>query len=211
MRREATPASVPAVRRGDALDVAGLPSYGFAHRSLMWWGNAGMMTIEGVAFAFMIVIYFYLRGLAPTWPDGGRAPDLLWGTVNLAVIVASILPNWLAQRAALDRDLLAVRLWLYVCSAFGIALCGVRWLEFKRLNVRWDEGAYGSVVWVLLGFHSFNLVTDVLDTFVLTAVTYAKPLEGKRFVDIAENCGYWYFVVITWLPIYAVLYFGARF
>jgi heme/copper-type cytochrome/quinol oxidase subunit 3 len=86
----------------------------------------------------------------------------------------------------------------------------VRALEFTALNVRWDDGAYGSVVWVLLGFHSFNLVTDVADTFVLTAVTYAKPVEGKRFVDIAENCGYWYFVVLSWLPIYAVIYFGAR-
>ena len=104
-----------------------------------------------------------------------------------------------------------MRLWLYVCSAFGIALSGVRWLEFQALNVRWDEGAYGSVVWVLLGFHSFNLVTDVLDTFVLTAVTYAKPLEGKRFVDIAENSGYWDFIVLTWLPIYAVVYWGPRF
>ena len=103
-----------------------------------------------------------------------------------------------------------MRLWLYVCSLFGVALCAVRWFEFTVLNVRWDDGAYGSVVWVLMGLHSFNLVTDVLDTFVLTAVTYSKPVEGKRFVDIAENCGYWYFVVLTWLPIYAVVYFGAR-
>src|SRR5207253_6787512 len=35
LRRETTPGSVPAVRRGDALDVAELPSYGFGHRSLM--------------------------------------------------------------------------------------------------------------------------------------------------------------------------------
>jgi cytochrome c oxidase subunit 3 len=210
-RREDTPASVPPVRRGDALDVSRLPSYGFSHRSLMWWGNAGMMTIEGVAFAFMIVIYFYLRDLANAWPDGGQPPDLLYGSLNLAIIVASAWPNYRTQQAANDRDLHRVRRWLYVCSAFGVALCAVRWLEFDALNVRWDDGAYGSVVWVLLGVHSFNLVTDVADTFVLTAVTYAKPVEGKRFVDIAENCGYWYFVVLTWLPIYAVIYFGARF
>jgi heme/copper-type cytochrome/quinol oxidase subunit 3 len=209
-RRELTPASVPAVRRGDALDVAGLPSYGFSNRSLMWWGNAGMMTIEGVAFGFMIVIYFYLRSLANAWPDAGRTADLLFGSINLAIALLSAWPNYLAQRAAQDRNTRRVRLWLYVCSAFGIALCGLRWLEFTALNVRWDDGAYGSVVWVLLGFHSFNLVTDVADTFVLTAVTYAKPVEGKRFVDIAENCGYWYFVVLSWLPIYAVIYFGAR-
>ena len=209
-RRESIPASVPAVRRGDALDVSELPSYGFAHRSLMWWGNAGMMTIEGVAFGFMVVIYFYLRDIARVWPDAGSAPDLLFGTINLALILVSTVPNYLAQEAALDRSLARVRLWLYVCSLFGIALAAVRWFEFTALNVRWDDGAYGSVVWVLLGFHTFNLVTDVLDTFVLTAVTYSKPVEGKRFVDIAENCGYWYFVVLTWLPIYAVIYFGAR-
>ncbi|HTJ05725.1 MAG TPA: cytochrome c oxidase subunit 3 [Caldimonas sp.] len=209
-RREATPASIPAVRKGDALDVSELPSYGFAHRSLMWWGNAGMMTIEGVAFGFMVVIYFYLRDITRVWPDAGSPPDLLWGTVNLGVILASAVPNYLAQKAAQDRSLPRVRTWLYVCSLFGIALSVVRWFEFTALNVRWDDGAYGSVVWVLLGFHSFNLVTDVLDTFVLTAVTYSKPVEGKRFVDIAENCGYWYFVVLTWIPIYAVIYFGAR-
>src|SRR5678815_3106394 len=158
-RREATPASVPAVRKGDALDVSGLPSYGFAHRSLMRWGNAGMMTIEGVAFGFMIVIYFYLRDIARVWPDAGSPPDLLWGTVNLAIILASAVPNYLTQEAALDRSLLRVRLWLYVCSLFGIALSVVRWFEFTALNVRWDDGAYGSVVWVLLGLHSFNPVS----------------------------------------------------
>jgi heme/copper-type cytochrome/quinol oxidase subunit 3 len=209
-RREDTPASVPAVRRGDALDVSELPSFGFSHRSLMWWGNLGMVTIEGVAFAFIVVIYFYLRSLDDSWPDAGAPPDLLWGTINLAIILASAVPTRLAQQAAGHCDLIRVRRWLYVCSFFGVALCVVRWLEFTVLNVRWDSGAYGSIVWILLGVHSFNLFTDVLDTFVLTAVTYAKPVEGKRFVDIAENCGYWYFVVASWLPIYAVIYFGAR-
>jgi cytochrome c oxidase subunit III len=210
-RRENTPASIPAVRRGDALDVSALPSYGFSHRSLMWWGNLGMVTIEGVAFAFLIVIYFYLRSLSNAWPDSGRPPDLLFGTLNLGIILTSAIPGYRAQCAAGDRDLRRVRFWLYACSAFGIALCAVRWFEFTALNVRWDEGVYGSIVWVLLGVHSFNLVTNVADTFVLTAVTYSKPVEGKRFVDIAENCGYWDFVVLSWLPIYTVIYFGARF
>ena len=91
--RESKPASVAAVRRGDALDVANLPSYGFGTRSLMWWGTAGMIAIEGVAFAFMIIIYFYLRSLSGTWPSSGASPDLLWGTVNLGLILLSAIPN----------------------------------------------------------------------------------------------------------------------
>jgi cytochrome c oxidase subunit III len=36
------------------------------------------------------------------------------------------------------------------------------------------------------------------------------PLEGKRYVDVSENALYWYFVVIAWIPIYVVIYFGGR-
>ena len=211
MRRETTPASVPAVRRGDALDVSGLPSYGFSHRSLMWWGTAGMIAIEGSAFAFMIIIYFYLRSLSQTWPEAGAAPGLLWGTLNLVIIVASAVPNTFADKAAIDHDLPNVRSAMAWSSLFGIALCAVRWMEFTALNVRWDDSAYGSCVWMLLGLHTFNLVTDVVDTLVLTAVMFKEPVEGKRFVDIAENSGYWDFIVLTWVPIYAVIYWAPRF
>ena len=210
-RREARPASVAAVRRGDALDVANLPSYGFGNRSLMWWGTAGMMAIEGAAFAFMIVIYFYLRSLSDSWPSGGAAPDLLWGTLNLGLILVSAVPNIYADRAAIDHDLGKVRICLVILSVIGLVLLLVRAMEFTTLNVRGDESAYGSVVWMLLGLHTFNLITDVADSLVLTALILKGPLEGKRFVDVAENSGYWNFVVVTWVPIYAVVYWAPRF
>jgi cytochrome c oxidase subunit 1/cytochrome c oxidase subunit I+III len=207
----AVPASVAAVRRGDALDVSGLPSYGFSHRSLMWWGNAGMIAIEATAFGFMIVIYFYLRSLSETPPGVNPTPDLLWGTVNLVVILVSAIPNTIADHAAIDHDVRKVRIAMIACSLFAVALCGVRALEFTALNVRWDDCAYGSLIWTFLGLHTFNLVTDAADTIVLTAVMFKKPVEGKRLVDIAENSGYWDFIVLSWLPIYAVIYLAPSF
>jgi heme/copper-type cytochrome/quinol oxidase subunit 3 len=211
-RREVIPASIPAVRRGDAIDVSGLPSYGFNHRSLMWWGTAGMMAIEGTAFAFMVVIYFYLRALDPGWPRGGdEGPDLLWGTLNALLILVSAVPNTYTEKAALDQDLRKVRFGLVALMVFSLALLVVRGLEFTRLNVAFDDSAYGSVVWTLLGLHTFNLVTDILDSLVLTVLMFMGPLEGKRFVDIAENAGYWDFVVVTWIPIYLVVYWAPRF
>jgi heme/copper-type cytochrome/quinol oxidase subunit 3 len=34
------------------------------------------------------------------------------------------------------------------------------------------------------------------------------PVERKHFVDVNVNAVYWYFVVLAWLPIYIILYFG---
>ena len=210
-KREATPASVPAVRRGDALDVAHLPSYGFGTRSLMWWGTLGMSTIEAMGFLLMILVYFDLRASARVWPNEAPPPDLLWGSVNMALAFLSIVPNVLANKAADDHDLRKVKLWLVAIIVAGLALLGVRWLEFHALHVKWDSSAYGSAVWTLLGLHTFNLLTNVADFIVIAALVFKGPIDGKRYVDVAENAGYWWFIVLSWIPVYATVYFGARF
>jgi heme/copper-type cytochrome/quinol oxidase subunit 3 len=193
-----------------ALDVSELPTVVFSHRSLMWWGTLAVMAIEGMVFALTVMAYFYLRSHAGTWPMAVLPPDLLWGTLNTAVMLASFVPAHLAKKAAEKEDLQRVRLWLCVSVVFALTFVGLRALEFASLNVRWDSSAYGSVVWLLLGLHTVHIATDLLDTIVLTVLFFTGPLDGKRFVDVSENSFYWYFVVAAWIPIYLVIYWGAR-
>ena len=193
-----------------ALDVSDIPTYGFGHRSLQWWATASMMLIEGMVFAMIIMSYIYLKGRVPHWPPSGQSPDLLWGSVNTVVLLASCVPNALANSAAKRFDLAKVRLWMAACMIFGLAFNIIRFVEFGALNVRWDSNAYGSIVWVLLGFHTTHVLTDLLDTGVLTALVFFGPMDEHKFVDVSENTVYWYFVVLTWLPIYALIYFAPR-
>ncbi|HEY0823808.1 MAG TPA: cytochrome c oxidase subunit 3 [Ramlibacter sp.] len=199
-----------AVVKGRALDVAGLPTVVFGHRSLMWWGTLGVMAIEGTVFALAVMAYFYLRSHQETWPITSLPPDLLWGSLNTLVMVASFWPAHLAKKAAEDLNLARVRIWLVASVAFGLVFTLVRGYEFAALNVRWDSNAYGSVVWLLLGLHTVHILTDLVDTIVLTVLFFTGPLDGKRYVDVSENSFYWYFVVATWIPIYFVIYWGAR-
>jgi heme/copper-type cytochrome/quinol oxidase subunit 3 len=176
----------------------------------MWWGTLGVMAIEGTVFGLAIMAYFYLRSHQETWPLTSLPPDLRWGTINTIVLVLSFIPAHFAKRAAERMELGGTRLWLVVSVIFGIVFTWIRGLEFMTLNCRWDSNAYGSVVWLLLGLHTTHIVTDLLDTIVLTVLFFTGPLDGKRFVDVSENSFYWYFVVATWLPIYFVIYWGAR-
>jgi heme/copper-type cytochrome/quinol oxidase subunit 3 len=195
---------------GTALDVSELPSFAFSHRALTWWATAGMMVIEGVVFGLAIMTYFYLRSHSVTWPMSRPPPELRWGTVNALVLLVSLVPNQWAKAAAEKLDLAKVRIGLLLCLAFGLAFIVVRGYEFTALNCRWDDNAYGSIVWVLMGLHTLHLVTDVLDTAVLCALLFSERPDGKRFVDVSENALYWYFVVLSWLPIYAVIYWAPR-
>jgi cytochrome c oxidase subunit 3 len=194
-----------------ALDVSELAPAAFGHRSILWWGTVGIMLIEGTAFALAIASYFFLRLRTPEWPPAGVAPpDLLWGTINTVVLLVSAIPNQLAKTAAERIDLARVRLWLVVALIFGVGFNVIRVAEFATLNCLWSTHAYGSIVWLLLGLHTTHIATDVLDTGVLTVLMFTGPIEEKRFVDVAENSLYWYFVVLTWLPIYGVIYWAPR-
>jgi heme/copper-type cytochrome/quinol oxidase subunit 3 len=216
MSRTVAPRSGPVapaeiVVRNGAVDVAGLPSFGFSHSSLMWWGTAGLMAIESTVFAIAILMYFYLRSHADAWPMSAPPPALSWGTVNTVVLLLSVVPNHFAKRAAEKLDRAGVKLWLTICLVFGLVFLVVRGFELGALNVRWDQSAYGSVVWLLMMLHTTHLVTDAWDTTVLDVLFFTGPLEGRRYVDVSENALYWYFVVLSWLPIYAVVYLAPRF
>jgi heme/copper-type cytochrome/quinol oxidase subunit 3 len=54
------------------------------------------------------------------------------------------------------------------------------------------------------------LATDTADTAVLALLMFTGPLEGRRFSDVNDNAFYWYFVVLAWIPIYAVVYLAPR-
>jgi cytochrome c oxidase subunit III len=192
------------------VDVAALPDFGFSHRGLVWWATLGIIMIEGTMFALMITNYLYLKGRSPQWPPGVHPPALIWGTLNTAILLASLLPNALAKKAAERFDLRQTQLWMVVCIAMAIGFNVVRVFEFRSLNVWWDTNAYGSVVWTLLGLHTTHLLTDLLDSLVLAVLMFTGPIEQKRFSDVSENAFYWIFVVVAWLPIYALIYFAPR-
>ncbi len=126
------------------------------------------------------------------------------------LLVASAVPNVWLDRIARRQELGKVRLGLVLMSALGLAACAIRVFEFPALGIGWDANVYGSLLWLLLGLHTAHIATDVADTLVLTALMFTRHAHGKRFSDVSDNCFYWQFVVLSWLPIYVLIYWVPR-
>jgi heme/copper-type cytochrome/quinol oxidase subunit 3 len=199
------------VKENVALDLTKLPQHGLGIASLSSWGTLAFMLIEGTGFALSIVIYLYLMSLAPRWPLGAAPPDMLAGTTLTALLLASLIPNILVARWARDQDLRKVRLGLIVMSLLGIASLILRAFEFPAMHIKWDQNAYGSIVWVMLGLHTTHILTDLIETLVLTCLMFSRHGDNaRRYGDVSDNAMYWNFVVATWLPMYACLYWIPR-
>jgi heme/copper-type cytochrome/quinol oxidase subunit 3 len=192
-------------------NLRALPVHATGSASVTWWGTAGFMVLEGAGFALAIGAYLYLALNAPQWPLASPLPDLGPGTAITGVLLASAVPNVLLGRWAKARDLRKVRVGIVLMTLVGLVPLITRIFEFPAMHVWWDTDAYGSIVWFILGLHTTHLLTDVADTAVLAALMLTRHGRNKkRFGDVVDNANYWNFVVLSWLPIYLVLYWYAR-
>lgn len=187
-------------------DLAMLPDTGFGPGSTPWWGVLGFIALEGSGFAIAIGAYLYLYVIAGQWPFGAVPPNHWPGTLITVVLIASAIPNWWTDKAAHAENLRRMRIGLVAMSVIGAATVAIRFWEFAHLNVRWDQNAYGSILWLLLGLHATHLITDLGDTLVLTVLMFTRHAIPRRFSDVGDNCFYWYFVIATWLPLYLLIY-----
>jgi heme/copper-type cytochrome/quinol oxidase subunit 3 len=169
------------------------------------------MVIEGTTLFIGVVAYFYLSRNFQTWPpEHTLRPSVLWPTVQVLLLLASLVPAVLADRAAYRIDLPKLRQWFVVMLLFEVVSVIVRWQEFLSLNVRWDSNAYGSAAWTLVGLHSTLLVADLIETAVLTAILFSSRVLDRHYSDATDVTFYWYFLVALWVPIYVIVYLSPR-
>lgn len=193
------------------VDVSELPTVAFGNRNQTWWGTTGFMFVELTTFNILGASYFYLSRNSDTWPPGGTPlPDPGWGTAVLICMVLPVIPKWFAIRRGRELDPSGVI--RFASIAILIALVGaiLRIKEFGALNVRWDESAYGSVVWGLLVFHTLLLVVDLIEETVITLFLVSRHREKKHLADAEESAFYQFFLTFVSIMVYLIIYIAPR-
>jgi cytochrome c oxidase subunit I+III len=190
-----------------SLDVSHLPDHAFGSRDPMWWGVMLLMAIEGTLMVLALTTYFYVRGNYDAWPPSGVGPVArAYATGVLAVIVASGLAIVPVMNAARRHDLDGMRRWMVAATLLSLVALALRAFELHALPFRWTTGAYGSVVWTTIGFHTLHVVAGVIENGVLTVLSFTGSVENKHYVDFDLNALFWLFVVAEWVVTYAVIY-----
>jgi len=192
-------------------DAAPLPTTVFGPQDITWWGTLGFMVIEGTTLAVGLSTYLYLWKNFSEWPPAPlREPGVLAPTLNLLLLLVTMLPMALAGRAAKRYDRDGSIRWLLVASLCSVGTLVLRFFEFKALNVRWDTNAYGSVVWFTLGIHTTLVITDLVECLVIAALFAFGPWEEKHFSDVDDSASYQYFLSLSYVVVFLVIFLLPR-
>lgn len=190
------------------LDVSALTEGTADSRSLLWWGNLGMLAIEGSMFAMALATYLYLRSVNLDWPPPTvPTPDLFLPTINTIMLALSCVAAFIEDRAALRKDMTAVRLAQVICILVGIIFLVINYgYILPDLGYKWSTHAYGSIVWTIIGLHTMHMLVATGETTLLFIYGLVKPVVKKHLLDFRCVAVYWYFVALIWIPFYFVIF-----
>jgi cytochrome c oxidase subunit 3 len=194
------------------MNLASLPDVVFGPRDIMWWGTLSFVVIEGFTLALTAAVYLYLQQNFAAWPpEGTPNPSLGLPTLEVVLLVLSLPLVWWISKAAHAFDLGKVRIGLTVAAVLVLLFVGLRiCVAIFSLNVKWDSNAYGSAQWMILGAHFTLLLIEALEVGGMALMFWLAPVEEKHFSDAADMAFYWYFMVLSWVPLYVLCFLVPR-
>ena len=194
-----------------AVEVSHLSPYTKGHDSPLWWGILGLVVIECMVVACLITSYFYLRMLDPDWPPPGvDTSRLLLPTINLALLLLS---SWCMYKAGVEIDhgrQRGLNIYVGIALALAASVLVLRFIEYRHVGFRWDEHAYGSIVWLMIGLHFAHVLSAIAGTGIMWIWALRGYFTPERQLGVVADTLYWQFVVFIWVPQYLVIHWVPR-
>lgn len=170
-----------------------------------------VIIVEAIMFAGLISSFLVFKYNSPEWPpkDQPRYPAAAT-FINTLVLLASGVTMFQFRKFWHQGNKPAKTLaTLAILSALlGIAFIsmqGIEWVKLINYGLTLKSSVYGSIFYVLIGFHALHVLIAVVWLSLSTAAAVAQKFPPKLIH--LEVCGlFWYFVVFFWPVIYAVVY-----
>jgi len=173
-------------------------------------GTTVWLASELMFFAGLFASYFTIRAAdtPKSWP--GTVIKLATGR-DLGFTVLLVLSSFTMQYAVhhLDRDArtAAVR-WVAATLVLGTAFLANQLVEWTQVPFRPSTSAYGSLFFVMTGFHGLHVLLGLVAMIGLLVRMAGAGHEDRGVAPVAEVITYyWHFVDVVWIGLFVTLFF----
>ena len=194
-------------------ETAALGMWVFLVTELMFFG--------GLFLVYVVYRYAWPRAFAL----GSHELDIVLGTTNTAVLIASSLTMALAVRSAQLGRRRAIVTFLVLTMILGSVFLGIKADEYHH---KWVEGhvpgpgfhfpgdeaahvrIFFSLYFAMTGLHALHMIIGI-GVLAVMLVMAARGRFGPGYHNPIECSGlYWHFVDIVWIFLFPLLYLVGR-
>ena len=174
--------------------------------SLLGVGVVVWLSSELMFFAGLFAAYFTLRASSDAWPvPGVELSTVRAGFATLVLIASSATMHRAVQHADAGNRSGAVRL-LFVTAALGLVFIANQAYEYATATFHVDSNAYGSIFYLLTGFHGIHVVGGIAFMLVVAAVIGGNSSKAPAGSITTVCAYYWHFVDVVWIAVYLTVY-----
>jgi cytochrome c oxidase subunit 3 len=103
-----------------------------------------------------------------------------------------------------DRSTVAWALLLTI--SLGVLFTGIQLYEYQSASFSINDGIYGSVFYLLTGFHGFHVLVGTIFLFVCYLRNWAYHFTNTRHIGFEMAIWYWHFVDVVWIFLFVFVY-----
>jgi cytochrome c oxidase subunit 3 len=160
---------------------------------------------ELMFFAGLFAAYFTLRSINDVWPPDDVELAAARTAVATVVLVASSGAMHMAVGAAKRDDRRLAARWLGITALMGAVFLANQALEYAEATFQIDDHAYGSIFYLMTGFHGLHVVGGlVFMGAVAVAIAGRSRAPAHETVEVCAY--YWHFVDVVWVAMFATVY-----
>jgi heme/copper-type cytochrome/quinol oxidase subunit 3 len=157
-------------------------------------------------FAGMLTAYYNLRLQTAVWPPRDVHLDLIESSIGTALLALSSGSMLLTTHALARGRFVAGRCALGATILLGIGFLAITLHGWMHATFRIDTHAYGSIYFMLTGFHALHVLAGVLLLALWFAALRTPAFERDERAGGEASGLYWHFVFGVWILIWGTIY-----
>ena len=160
---------------------------------------------EMMFFAGLFAAYFTLRSANDVWPPADVELETLRTAIATLVLVSSSGTMHMAVAASSRDDRRGAVTWLSITALLGSIFLVNQVTEYAQADFRIDDHAYGSMFYLMTGFHGLHVLAGLLFMgAVVIAIVGASRAPAYETVEVCAY--YWHFVDVVWVVMFTTIY-----
>jgi cytochrome c oxidase subunit 3 len=188
------------VTEGVALDTPSRKPSMLAVGTVVWLAS------ELMFFGGLFAAYFTLRSDARVWPPPGTHLETVAASLATVLLLVSSGTIHIAGLARARGDRARMHRWMIITIALGAVFFANQIREFFVLDFSPSSSSYGSMYYVMTGFHAAHVFAGLLLIVAAIAITTGVGSLERRSPACESVEYFWHFVDAVWVLLFLTLF-----
>jgi len=186
------------------------PVPGRPRRGTSTIGALLFVTADAMVLAALVATYLSIKSGSSAWPPIGVHVSTYSPTmISITAVMSAFSVQWAVYSARRQDGRNAV-IALVLTLFLGAAMANLEWLSFTRTGFGFKAHTYGTLYYLLIGYHLVHLVLAVAMGLVLSFRTMAGHFSNDRHDPLRAGAVFWQYTNVVWFLVVSVLFLASR-